>query len=386
MLKRILALVLVSSLCFGCSTDIDLTAPYEDITVVFGLLDQTRDTHFIKINKAFLGDEPLEDMAAVRDSVEYDEGVIISKRVEQWQNNAPTGLEWELKDSLVESINESIFYVDGITDPLRKVFYFEESNLQEDFEYRLIIEFENKETVEGFTTLIPDSPGAITKPVSNEGFQTSQAITFANSNSDVNGVYPDYTFKWKAEEFARRYDLNLEFRYVENLWETECHEVLVSSEEKTLLINLGSTKTSDASGTDELEYEMNGIQFFQEISERLEENPLITREIGVLTEELTSNHYSAFNFILTVADEDLNSYLEFSEPVTGLAQERPQWTNINNGQGVFSSKLQQSSINIKMNTNTIRNLAQGPITSGLNFCTKDFVYAAEEFFCQTCNE
>ena len=362
----------------------DLTAPYEDITIIYGLLDQTRDIHYVKINKAFLGDEPLEEMAAIRDSIEYDDGLIVSKRIEEWTGDIKTR-EWELRDTLIEAVNESIFYVDGITDPLRKIFYFEESNLNEDSRYNLVVEFDHKEKVEGFTNLIPNSPGAITKPVSNEGFQTSQSIAFANFNSALTGVYPTYTFKWNAEENARRYELSLEFRYIENLWTDECHETLVSSEEKSFFFNLGDATTNDASGTDELELVMQGESFFQTLQNNLEANPLITREIGVLDESVALNHYSVFNFTLTVADEDLNSYLEFNEPVTGLAQERPQWTNINNGRGIFSSKLQQKSINIKLNSNSVRNLAEGPITSNLNFCSKDFVFADDDFFCQDCN-
>ena len=384
MFKRLFVITIISSLCFGCSTDIDLTAPYQDITVIFGILDQTRDVHFVKINKAFLGDEPLADMAAVRDSVEYDDGLITSKRVEEWLNGIKTN-EWELKDSLVEAINESIFYVEGITDPLRKVFYFEENNLNEDAEYKLVVEFENKEKVEGFTNLIPDSPGAITKPVSNEGTQTGQSLGLANSTSNTTGIYPIYRFKWNAEENARRYEINLDFRYIENVWQDECHEVLISSEEKVLSMFLGSVKTNDASGTDELEFNFFGEEFFLRVKDNLVADPLITREIGVLDESLAPNHYSVFDFNLNIADEDFNSYLEFNEPVTGLAQERPQWTNINGGQGVFSSKLEQSAINIKMNVFTTRSLATGPITSDLNFCTKDFIFQDEDFFCQGCN-
>ncbi len=70
---KYLFLVLIASITFlSCNSDIDLTAPYEDITIVYGLLDQTEDIQYIRINKSFLGDAPLADMASVRDSVEYD--------------------------------------------------------------------------------------------------------------------------------------------------------------------------------------------------------------------------------------------------------------------------------------------------------------------------
>ena len=144
MIKNFLLFLALPSFLFSCTTDVDLTAPYEDITIIYGLLDQTRDIHYVKINKAFLGDEPLEEMAAIRDSIEYDDGLIVSKRIEEWTGDIKTR-EWELRDTLIEAVNESIFYVDGITDPLRKIFYFEESNLNEDSRYNLVVEFDHKE-------------------------------------------------------------------------------------------------------------------------------------------------------------------------------------------------------------------------------------------------
>ena len=39
----------------SCETDFELNAPYEMVPVVFGLLDQSLDTQFIKINKILFG-------------------------------------------------------------------------------------------------------------------------------------------------------------------------------------------------------------------------------------------------------------------------------------------------------------------------------------------
>jgi len=380
---RLLVISLLSILLLSrCTTDVDLTAPYKDITVVYGLLDQTNDIQFLKINKAFLGDAALADMAAVRDSIEYDTDQFLSKRVEVW--DGPVLVDtYELKDSIVEAINSSPFYVEGITDPERVVYYFNPPTYFENHEYRVVIEIEGKDPVIGSTELISSSILPITKPRSNVPGSTNagQNIKLADPNSSINGNYPNYNFKWGAEQGARIYEPKLEFRYIENVWTDENHTDLISSEEKTWLWDLGVVKTSNASGTDNLEKEINGEQFYIQLAQALEADPNITREVGVLDTEVAENHYSVFNFILLIGDEDYNSFLEFNEPVTSLAQERPQWSNVENGQGLFSSSLKQESINVKMNTTSVEELCAGQHTFMLNFCTKDLGFEGDLIFC-----
>ena len=372
---KYLFLVLIASITFlSCNSDIDLTAPYEDITIVYGLLDQTEDIQYIRINKSFLGDAPLADMASVRDSVEYDDSDFISKRVEKWQGNVKLD-EWELKDTLVEAINESIFYISGITDPLRKVYYLDEAIEEGDnIEYKVVVEIQNKESVFATTSLIKNTSGSISNPRSNTVGNSSQRIKFSDASSTINGIYPNYKFKWRSEIGASLYELFLEMDYVEKVWESPAHEVEISSEVKTLKWFLGSTETNQIAQTtsqrEDLEKSINGELFFQQVSSSLESNPNITREIGILNNAIEDNHYSTFRFNLVIADEDFGSFIEFSEPSTSLAQERPQWTNVTNGQGLFSSRLKQQSLDVRMDNNTMIELCIGQFTNGLNFCSR----------------
>lgn len=368
---KYLFLVLIASITFlSCNSDIDLTAPYEDITIVYGLLDQTEDIQYIRINKSFLGDAPLADMASVRDSVEYDDSDFISKRVEKWQGNVKLD-EWELKDTLVEAINESIFYISGITDPLRKVYYLDEAIEEGDnIEYKVVVEIQNKESVFATTSLIKNTSGSISNPRSNTDVNSNQSIKFSDASSTINGIYPNYKFKWTSEIGASLYELFLEMDYVEKVWESPAHEVEISSEVKTLKWFLGSTETNQIAQREDLEKSINGELFFQQVSSSLESNPNITREIGILNNAIEDNHYSTFRFNLVIADEDFGSFIKFSEPSTSLAQERPQWTNVTNGQGLFSSRLKQQSLDVKMDNNTMIELCIGQFTNGLNFCSR----------------
>ena len=56
-------------------------------------------------------------------------------------------------------------------------------------------------------------------------------------------------------------------------------------------------------------------------------------------------HYrltSDVEFILSVAGEDLNTYMEVNEPSSSIVQDKPEYTNIENGIGVFSSRYQKT--------------------------------------------
>ena len=48
----LLSLILFSS----CETDFNVNADWEEVMVVYGLLDQSQDKQYIRVNKAFLGD------------------------------------------------------------------------------------------------------------------------------------------------------------------------------------------------------------------------------------------------------------------------------------------------------------------------------------------
>src|SRR5688572_5057114 len=71
MRKSLLGLLAAVFVFTSCSEDIDLTAPYKDITVTYGLLDETKDTNWIRIQKAYLGDDNALLYAIIPDSLYY---------------------------------------------------------------------------------------------------------------------------------------------------------------------------------------------------------------------------------------------------------------------------------------------------------------------------
>src|ERR1039458_2292444 len=61
----------ILALCCSCSNKLDVYTQYKETTIVYGLLNQKDTTHYIKINKAFLGPGNALQIAQVYDSISY---------------------------------------------------------------------------------------------------------------------------------------------------------------------------------------------------------------------------------------------------------------------------------------------------------------------------
>ena len=73
----------------SCKTDVDLIAPYEEIMVVYGVLNPADSVQYIRINKAFLGEGNAYQFAQVPDSFQY--GDILDVKLERYKNNNMIG-------------------------------------------------------------------------------------------------------------------------------------------------------------------------------------------------------------------------------------------------------------------------------------------------------
>ena len=71
----------------------------------------------------------------------------------------------------------------------------------------------------------------------------------------------------------------------------------------------------------------------------------VSRLDGYANEALvTKRVIEGIEFVLSCGNEDLNTYMEVNEPATGVVTERPSFTNIEDGIGIFGSKYQVSTI------------------------------------------
>lgn len=355
-MKYIILSLITALTIFSCSTDVELNANYKDTTIIFGLLDQNEDLHFIRVNKTFLGQGNVFDMAAVRDSSEYDINKLDVKLEEYNGNNLVR--TFNLRDTvLTTKDSDGSFYA-----PEHTVYVFNATDLNDNYSYKIIAEV----TQDDGSTKVADAETELVRsffistPQPNAPAPLpSVRVSFA-AGSPGNIIYTSPTVKWGAALYGKRYETTLRIHYNEHIGATVTPRYIDYS--------LGNTEAESSDGTGTLSKSINGESFYEFIQTTIENSselndPAVEKRV-----------FKGIDYMVTAGGEELNTYMKLNEPVTGIAQERPTYTNVNNGIGLFSAKSTTITSNKWLESTSMYELTNGIYTQSLNFCTDSVIY------------
>lgn len=334
---------------YSCETDIDVNADFEDIPVVVATIDPAESTHYIKITKAFLQDGVNAiDLAADADNFNYgaDELDVV---VEEYTSSNVLVNDYTLTRTENEIIKDP-----GIFDNSTNVLYkFDESAINQSNTYRLkIFNKTLSKEISAETEIVKDI--VIVNP-------NNQSKTSFFSGTPSTGNYTDQTFEVRSGADVGRIAATLIFNYTEHYTAASG----LSPVQKSIRMSLGEKKTTSNVGDETFMFDMSGEIFFGNVTSNTSSPSSISffshRELDRLSVEFT------------VAGTELNTFMEVSEPSNNVNQEKPAYTNIVNGLGIFSSRTKTlvtstagsgTSQDINLTSDTMRKLN----SLGLGFC------------------
>lgn len=334
-MKKIIGAVLTLAIGFtSCKTDIDVNAPYKDVTIVYGLLNQNDAVHYIKINKAFAGQASVLDMALVRDSSEYNTEDLTVELIEKGGANRTISLS----DTVIVDKESGYFY-----GPEQTVYYTKEAlDASDNITYTLKIY--NKaldKEVTATTKLVKsfsiDSPGSTAE----------KKISFADDKGLIDSPV---RAKWQSAVNGKRYDVKMVFNYVEVKLNGD---TVVPAPLEWIRKGVKSTSTT---GGEDLEADFTSLEFYDKIMREIPDDSNVKERWA----------YS-LDFHFYVAGEELNTYMEVTEPSTGLVQDKPEYTNLTNAIGVFSSRYEKTLLNKGLSSGTAKYLKTSSYSLSKNF-------------------
>ena len=349
MKKTVFSFLIPLFLLVSCSTDFELNAPYKTIPIVYGLLDQSQDTQFVKINRSFLGYGNNVNYAAINDCTEFNNVIAVLEEYDEFGSMIDQDT---LRELMVGGLDPGIFYEDS-----QKVYFFESlyDTLREENSYHLKVSIPEKNLAfDARTDMIKGSWLNFKYQtylfLRINGFKVAD-VDLATTGDDG---YFDQSLRWVTAEGGRRYELVFRLHY------TEVYTDL-SEQDKYLEWNLGRQISVSTEGGEEMFKDIAGVSFFNWVVSQLENNE---NESDVLKRVLKMD---AVELILTAGNDDLNTYMQVNEPVTGVVTERPIFTNVNNGYGIFASKY-STKLSTFLSDGTMLELCAGQLTSEFKFC------------------
>ncbi|MFY9310534.1 MAG: hypothetical protein WAQ28_15930 [Bacteroidia bacterium] len=333
--KKVSLIALAALVLFSaCSTDLSVIGDYKETMVIYGLLDQSQSKQYIKINKAFLGEGSALAYAQVKDSTQYVNALTVTlKRIK----NGVELSSYSLTPDNTIPKNPGTFYA---PDQQNAIYSFStpSGTLNTDSEYELTVKnSETGITASAKTILITDA--TYTAPVSTTPFFN---FILAQNN--------DYTYpvRWQTGKNARLYQLIIRFNYIDSTTTGNVTQKLdwVFPAQKTTGLSGGETMKNDFLGQGFLQFVGNQLDDYTGLVSRTPLN---------------------VDLLLIAGGDDLSTFIDVNKPSTSIVQEKPEYTNISNGLGIFSSRYSKAPFSKPLGKTSRDSLACGQYTQHLKF-------------------
>lgn len=329
-IKIVVILIAVAGLFHSCSTDFDINADWQDIAVVYSILNQNDTTNYVKLNRVFLGEADAYVMAQEADSIFYDTAIVFIEPLSEGENlyNQQGDL---IRYPLYETYD--IEKDSGIFSNEYNRLYATDEFLDPRYDYQLAIEIPGRKEISAVTSLIKGL--TVTKPTTNP----NNRVSFANIYD-----YMNYSVEIQTSDEGELYGLTVRFHWQEN------------TPDGVEIKSLDWVQPTKKKQYDVLSWDLSGESFYAFLNNNIEEGDPTTTRVCL-----------GLDFIFVVAGEELASYVEVNGPSNGIIQEKPAFTNIVNGIGVFSSRFNKTIPMKQLSTLSLDQLACSDYTRHLRF-------------------
>ncbi len=304
-------LLLTGALFSSCSTELDINADWEEKTIVYSIINRNQTEHFIRIHKAFL--DPAKGalaVAPIKDSLYFQQADVI---IEQIKNNA-----------VVATFNCSRLDTNAIVPgpfayPDQTLYrFYTPAGMDSSCIYRLKITTPGGNII---TSEISPIGGYQSRnaeqtifPPNTATFQQFQGLNWSSQ--------APFRVAFRAPRNAKSY--NLLIRVIYNEWPTAGN--IADSVVKTVDWKYINQKLFTNVNTNEsVEDRIYGRDLFGFMRSAIPVDPSVSRRMRGVA------------FFLSFADESLTNFLTLNTSSQSATDIRPEYTNINNGLGIYGT-------------------------------------------------
>ena len=339
---------------YACETKVDLVAEGEEVPVVFGFIDPTLDTQFVKITKSFVTEGSAFDAALDPSLSEYE-------NLEAWivefdGNDSISG--YLLQEKTVTDKDSGLFYY-----PVQTVYYTDEIVFEDDNDPKFDHQFEVRFTESGKDVSSRIEVVGAFKPNNTQAFNSVNLVSIFEASGSS---YLDKSMVITLADNIKRYEFTLRYHYLE--------VYLDGSQEEKYMDFKYSPWIVESSSTISPTFIISGESFYAGVASRL-----VTQDNEA---NISKRVIGEIHYIFDYAGEDFNTFIELSEPSSAFNSEQNPYTNVNNGIGVWGSRGQTIFTGKKLDSKSIEEMSLGQYTIGYLFCSDDPGHTGLDFGCE----
>ncbi len=332
----------------GCDNEIDINAEYQELTVMYGLLDPRSDVNYIRVQRGYLGDAAASASYGISDSLYYDSTEIdVFLREYSFGANTPdreTELIWDNSIGL----DSGTFARDG--HHLYRV--PDNFDIQSSKEYEVVVRRADGSEAKARTGMVGRI--RIIRPLQPFSIRIFNGQIQFQIDQDTDGNNPEATLKMTA------YQPIIYFHYKELDQSTGAE----SFHTATIRLPLQQTPF------DQIDIVYNSTQLYAALADRIEKDP--TKNI--------LRFFQNMDIEIIGVSEEMMTYIELNGPTTGVNQNRPQFEQVENGTGIITSRTVVRRDSIDLQVSIEDRLLESSVACDLNF-TKIELNGSDTCYC-----
>lgn len=333
-MKHLIVFFISFFLFNACSNELELTAPWKNVPIVYGVLNEADEVQYIRVEKAFLdASTSALELAKNTDSLYYTDALV---QLERPSLNSTLTLE------RVDGVQEGLIREVGV--------FASEPNILYKLDLEGTAPLEGGEKVNLLVLDAKDQILASSETTIIENFdlvrgRPGEELNFSNYDRTIR-------LSWRPTESAAIYDAQFIINYRENEEGSSTEFV-----DKSVVWKVASNFLKESSNNNaQITIEIGGQDFYTFLDGALESSNKIRRFVDM-------------DFVVTAGGSELAEYIRIRQANTGLtsSQDTPVFSNIEGGLGLFSSTAVARKDGIKLTPASLDSLFSGFYTRDLNF-------------------
>jgi hypothetical protein len=314
-----------------CNNKLDILAPYREIPSIYAVLNPQEKLQMIRINKIFLGPGNAFDMAKVADSINYKSGEL-RVSLEHYNNGVKSTFAGIFSNASEIVFRDSIITtVSGAFNSTQRV-YVTNERLKTFGTYKLIVKNLNSNSVYSAKSVVVDSvSGAGFPPFSTPYYPIPPGSFNPNDPNNDNVVFINY--EKPGAQYSYRIVSIPNAKIYQSLIRIHFQDTTSAGYGAKNYMDyvVGSYEIPDVKAGERVNFSFKGSSLYEGLKTDLSKKPLVS------TAGIIGRRPLFVDMICICVSQDYADYLQYSAPSQSVAQDKPLYSNFENGAyGLFA--------------------------------------------------